>query len=71
MSKRHTVTLKELDDCLNEVVWYRFASHHSNGGSSKIFECNNSGLFRITDHGAVIYLGDDKTAAVAAYNGAP
>jgi hypothetical protein len=69
--KRHTITLKDVNDYLDREVWGRVASSYGNDGASKSFECNRSGQFRVTDHGAVVYLGENEVAAINAYNEAP
>ena len=67
---RHTITEEELDAWLDRDFWQRAASSHGRG-TSKIFEMNASGVFRVTDHSKVVYHGLDKKAAIAAYNAAP
>jgi hypothetical protein len=70
MKEPHTVTLEELNSCLNQETWNLFASSATKNGSHKTFDYHSSGLFRIMDHGAVVYIGGDKSAAINAYNGA-
>lgn len=65
----HTIRVEELEEWLSEDAWKVYAS---SGGpdSNKRLEASTQGKFRVTDHGRVTYLGDDKVAAVAAYNDA-
>jgi hypothetical protein len=64
--KRHTVTSKELQDYVNGY-WLTFASS-SRSGSNKKLEVHMSGLYRVTNDIAIIYIGDDAIEAVNQYN---
>ena len=73
--RRHTVTEKDLDAWLRVPRWQEFAGSFGDY-SNKSFEINatNEGgglVFRVVDHGKTVFLGDDRKAAVAAYNNAP
>lgn len=70
MSKRHTITVKELDDYMLQDTWHLFASSGSVHGSQKQIEFSNSGMFRVRDHGEYVYTGKDAGTAVEAYNSA-
>lgn len=67
---RHTVTVEELETCLNAEAWHSIASSYGNG-SAKSMEVDNGGVLRVRDHGETKFLGTDKAKAVAAYNDAP
>lgn len=64
---RHTVTEKELDDWLAEAAWRRFAGSFGDG-SSKSLETDGRGVYRVIVGRATVFLGADKSAAIAAYN---
>lgn len=66
---RHTITRAALDEWLSEVNWRIFASSGGDG-SAKRLDVDNGKIFRVTDHGNVVFLGADKDAAIAAYNNA-
>lgn len=68
--KRHTVTVDELDEWLNREIWSIGASSHGKG-SDKFLKVSQAGIFRVIDHDEIKYTGDDKYAAVQAYNEAP
>jgi len=50
--------------------WSQYAASGGEG-TLKRLELNFDGLFRVIDRGEVVYLGDDRTAAILAYNDAP
>lgn len=67
---RHTVTEAEFDEWALDH-WVQFAS---SGGqdSHKRLEVNLSQpMFRVFDRGNTIYLGGNKSAAIAHYNSRP
>lgn len=66
---RHTITVEELTAYLDTESWHIAASSAGNG-ARKMLETSNKGLFRVTDHREVKYIGNDRAAAVAAYNAA-
>jgi hypothetical protein len=68
--KRHTITLKDVNDYLGREVWDRVASSFGSK-FAKTLEYDRSGKFRVTDHGTVVYLGENEVAAINAYNEAP
>ena len=70
MSKRHTITVAEIEAWANAEAWH-LAVSSGGGGSLKTLEMSNAGVFRVTDRGAVTYTGDGMAAAVDAYNAAP
>lgn len=70
---KHTITERELNEWLSRPQWQTFA-RSAGSGSNKSLEVDASDIgraFRVTDHGETIFLGADKTAAIAAYNSAP
>lgn len=73
MTRRHTITAKELDDWMRRPQWQAFARSCSDV-SQKALELDAAAsggpVFRVTDHGETKFLGTDKTAAIAAYNAA-
>jgi hypothetical protein len=69
----HEVTERELNEWLCRPQWQQFAAS-CGPGSNKRLEVDGSAsgrTFRVTDHGNTIFLGNDKAAAIAAYNKAP
>lgn len=67
---RHTITLEEMTEHLNQDGWHNAASCHGRG-SHKCLEVSTRGIFRVTTHGKVTYQGVDLGTAVFAYNEAP
>lgn len=64
----HTVTEAELDEWRKDH-WVQFAA--SLGQDSKKFlEVSLDGIYRVTDHGTVLYIGSVKASAIAEYNNA-
>lgn len=60
----HLLNESELVEWMN-TRWEMYATD-----GRKRLEINFDGLFRVKDATGVIYLGDDRTDAVLAYNGA-
>lgn len=68
----HTITEKELNEWLCRPQWQVFASS-AGRGSAKRLEVDGAAdnhVFRVMVRGHAVFLGADKTAAVAAYNDA-
>ena len=66
--KRHEITEKELRSWVSGH-WHQFAASHSaDGESNKTFEMSFNGLYRVTDHGRVLYVGAVLASAIAEYN---
>lgn len=68
---RHRITETELDEWMSDqrTRWVQFAAS-SSLESNKRLEVSLGGEYRVTDAGAVSYLGTDKSAAIRAYNDA-
>ena len=66
---RHLLNESELVQWMGEK-WSQYAASGGEG-TLKRLELNFDGLFRVIDRGEVVYLGDDRTAAILAYNDAP
>lgn len=70
---RHTITEKELNEWLCQPQWQILASSCGNDSNKQLeFDRTEYGcVFRVSNHGETIFLGANKSAAVAAYNDAP
>lgn len=66
--KRHTITDDDLLDWRKDK-WVQFAASFGEF-SKKTLECSLDELYRVTDHGKVLYLGGDASAAIRVYNDA-
>lgn len=64
--KRHELTEMELDDW-TRTAWFQFAASVGED-SNKRLEVSLGGLYRVTDHGAVKYIGGVKLTAISEYN---
>lgn len=64
----HTVTETELDEW-RKTHWVQFAASFW-ADSKKALEISLDGLYRVTDHGAVRYIGGNKSSAITEYNNA-
>lgn len=71
--ERHEITEHELDAWLSRSQWQLFASCGGPGSHKRLeIDAGNDGrVFRVIDRGETVFLGADKTAAIAAYNAAP
>ena len=70
MSKKHTITVAEIEAWANAEAWHLAASSYGKD-SDKKFEMSNLRTFRVSSDGEVIYTGGSMGVAVAAYNAAP
>lgn len=69
--KQHTITVAEVNRWTAEH-WVQYAASNSaNGDTNKRLEMNMEGLYRVTDHDKVLYIGGTLYHAVKAYNSAP
>ncbi len=67
----HQITAGELDAWLNAdtELWRIYASSHDVVEDKKFeVQIRFPNMFRVTSHGLLRYLGDDKLAAIHAYN---
>lgn len=69
----HAISEKELNEWLCRPQWQVFASSGHPGFAKRLeIDSSETGhVFRVISQGETIFLGADKAAAVAAYNGAP
>lgn len=75
MKGRHTITESDLDEWLKRPHWQAFAfAKSSSSASYKVLEvdaASDDAVFRVTDHGTILFIGTDKAAAIEFYNAAP
>jgi hypothetical protein len=66
---RHIVTADELDAWLAKEVsaWRQFARSVGRDSDKKL-EVSRNGIFRVLDHGKVMYIGVTKSIAIDEYN---
>lgn len=67
--QRHTITEDEMTGW-RETHWVQFAASFSDK-SKKSLEISMDRVYRVTDHGAVLYIGGNAAKAISEYNGAP
>lgn len=65
---RHLLNESDLTAWMAEQ-WTQFAASFSEE-SKKTLEISFDGLYRVKDHGSVVYVGDDRAEAVLKYNDA-
>jgi hypothetical protein len=69
--KQHTITVAEVNRWV-AGRWVQYAASHSaNGDTNKHLDMNMEGLYRVTDHDKILYIGGTLDHAVKAYNSAP
>jgi len=66
--KRHTISVKDISDWKLEH-WVQFAASIGER-SNKRLEVNLGGLYRVTDHDKVLYIGGKVETAIREYNDA-
>jgi hypothetical protein len=66
----HMITENELNEWLRRPQWQVYASSASQGGYKRleVDSADGTHVFRVTANREVIFLGADKSAAVAAFN---
>jgi hypothetical protein len=64
--KRHEITKKELDEWV-AGHWVQFAGSFGQNSHKKL-ELNLEGLYRVTDHDDIKYIGGNVHTAINEYN---